>query len=120
MNADVVMTPGVIHVVYEDDNTGTVKYLKGTYVLPSSVNTMVREAIEIYPNPVTDEFIVPHQGVEWSDQCYLIDVAGRSMPLVAKVGNGKATFSVKGMAKGGYFFVMNSVGKQYYSKLILQ
>jgi hypothetical protein len=37
------------------------------------------------------------------------------------VDNGKATFSLVGVAKGGYYFVMqDEAGKSYYSKIIVQ
>ncbi len=122
-NADVVMSPGKIHVVYQDDNTGNLVYIKGTYPLPSaSVATITsKERISLYPNPATESFTVSLDKVGETTYCYLADVAGRHIGLVPAIKNGKATFSLAGIAKGGYYFVMgDATGKMYYSKLIVE
>jgi hypothetical protein len=123
MNADVAMTPGAIHIVWEDDNSGKVMYVKGTYTVPSTAieNVISKERIEVYPNPANDEFTVSLGKINNISSCSLTDNVGRNIDLKPVVANGKATFSLAGVAKGGYYFVMqDEAGKSYYSKIIVQ
>jgi hypothetical protein len=114
------MTPGAIHVVWQDDNTGKVMYAKGTYGTVS-VKQMNKQLIEVYPNPANDNFIVPLNGRSNISNCYLTDNAGRTFELNPVIKNGNATFSLQGVAHGGYYFIMNDeAGKSYYSKLIVE
>lgn len=123
MNGDVVMTPGAIHVVWEDDNTGKVMYAKGTYTVPSTnVNALpVAERVNIYPNPATKEFFVDMPVASNIQGCYITDNAGRNFELTPVIKGNLVMFSLSGIAKGGYYFVMNdNMGKKYYSKLIVE
>jgi hypothetical protein len=122
MNGDVALTPGAVHIVWEDDNSGKVMYVKGTYAVPTSVPELAsKEPIEVYPNPATNEFSVSLTRVNGIGQCYLTDNAGRNIALTASVKNGMAVFSLKEIAKGAYYFVMSdNAGKNYYSKMIVQ
>jgi hypothetical protein len=123
MNADVAMTPGVIHLVWEDDNTGKVMYVKGTYTVPSTaIQTLgSNEKIAIYPNPATNEITIDIQNISNIGSCFLTDHLGRNLELQPAIKNGKAVFSLKGIAKGGYYFIMQADGgKRYYSKLIVE
>ncbi|MBA3828136.1 MAG: T9SS type A sorting domain-containing protein [Taibaiella sp.] len=121
MNADVTMAPGAVHVVWEDDNTGNVMYMKGTYVVNTAVPAITsKELIEVYPNPATNEFSVSLRSLNIG-KCYLTDNVGRNIELTPNTKSGKVTFSLKGIVKGGYYFVMtDDAGKNYYSKLIVQ
>jgi hypothetical protein len=122
LNADVAMKNGAIHIVWEDGTTGTVKYLKGTYPVTTSVNEVIaKEVIEVYPNPASEDFAVSLKNVSNISYSYLADMTGRRMDIVPITANGKATFSLKGVAKGNYYFVMgDDKGKEYYSKIVLQ
>ena len=122
MNADVAMTPGAIHIVWEDDNTGKVMYVKGTYTVPTSVLPLAnKQLIEVYPNPANDNFNVVLTNINNISYCYLTDNMGRNIELKPAIKNGKATFSLNGVAKGSYYFIMSdNTGKNYYSKLIVQ
>lgn len=122
MNADVVMAPGIVHVVWEDDNTGKVMYMKGTYSIPTSTEEVVANArIDVYPNPASDQFIVPLRSVKQPAYSCLVDMTGRHIMLTPTVQNNEALFSVKGIAGGNYFFVMtDNTGKSFYSKVILK
>jgi len=55
-NVDVAMSNGKLHVVWQDDASGTVKYRSGTY---SQITTGISKESEynfsIYPNPSTDK-----------------------------------------------------------------
>ena len=57
-NADVALSKGNIFVVWEDDNSGTVKYRKGTYKSQTtgSASNLFEENREwkVFPNPTSD------------------------------------------------------------------
>ena len=122
MNADVAMAPGEVHVVWEDDNTNSVMYMKGTYTMPSAVqNIASKEMIEVFPNPAEEYFSISLSNtVKIASSC-LIDVIGRHIELKPNYKNDKFTFSVKGLTKGIYYFNMtDDAGKNYFSKITVQ
>lgn len=58
-NADVALKNGKIFVVWEDDNSGTVKYRSGTYA-PSTtdIDGVTESHFSFYPNPTNDFFTI--------------------------------------------------------------
>ncbi len=119
VNADVAMTNGAIHIVWEDDNAGTVKYIKGTYTPASVASLSTKELITLYPNPAKGAFTVNAKTTV--NYCYLTDNLGRQTALQYTPSNGSLTVSLAGIAKGMYYFVMgDEAGKVYYSKLIVE
>ena len=53
-NADVALSNGNIFVVWQDDNSGTVKYRSGTYPqVTTSLNPIESTSFSVYPNPVS-------------------------------------------------------------------
>lgn len=53
-SADVVMYNNEIHVVWQDNNSGTVKYSKGTFAPAGLTPVNAASKLEIYPIPVTN------------------------------------------------------------------
>jgi hypothetical protein len=121
MNADVAMSNGVIHIVWQDDNSGTVKYLKGTYAPASVAWLPERELISVYPNPASGTFSVHVNKAANLTYSYLSDNMGRHFDLQPTYKNGTATFQLSGIAKGMYYFVMgNEAGKTFYNKIVVE
>lgn len=122
MNADVAMSNGAIHIVWQDDNSGTVKYLKGTYTPAVSVASLPdKELIVVYPNPASGTFTVNANKAANITYSYLSDNMGRHFDLQPTYKNGTAIFPLSGIAKGMYYFVMgNEAGKIFYSKIIVE
>lgn len=121
MNADVAMKNGEVHIVWEDDNTGKVMYIKGTYTPVSVANISRKEMISVYPNPAKDNFTVPMGKINTITYAYLTDNMGRNIALAPSLKNGTAVFAISGIATGAYYFVMgDDAGKTYYSKLIVE
>ncbi len=55
-NADVTIANGEVHVVWQDDNAGTVKYRKGTFVPTTGILENIAQApIAVYPNPAQNQ-----------------------------------------------------------------
>jgi len=64
-NADVALADGVIHLIWEDENSGTVKYRRGTFNPASSITELyTKEGTRIFPNPANDQIslILPFPG----------------------------------------------------------
>ena len=123
MNADVAMTPGAIHIVYEDDNTGKLMYVKGTYTIPSTsvVAAVSKERIDIYPNPASDNFSVNVARIGVIASSFLTDATGKRINIKYTIKNDIATFPLTGIAKGNYYFVLNEEnGAMHYSKIVVQ
>ena len=124
MNADLAVAPGVVHIVWEDDNSGKVMYVKGTYTLSATAavgNVSSKSIIEVYPNPDGPEFSVALGNIDGISSCFLSDVAGRTIALQPEVKNGTASFSLKGIAKGSYYFVLEDMmGNMHYCKLVVE
>lgn len=121
-NADIAMKPGTVYVVWQDDNSGSVMYRKGTYPLPTAtVEGLVKsaKAVEVYPNPAQNYFSV--KDVTNIATCTLIDMAGRSIDVTPENKNGSVMVSVVGLSKGQYFVLLSDAqGMKYSSKIVIQ
>jgi hypothetical protein len=118
-NADIAMTPGVVHVVWEDDNTGTVMYRKGIYA--SSVPQIIHESeyINVFPNPAAS-YVFISRGLNIS-RCTLLDIAGQQTTLKSEQANNKLIIHLDNITAGMYYILLTDTnGKTYYSKLIVQ
>lgn len=121
-NADVVITPGAVHVVWEDVATGTVKYRKGTYT-PLSIEEVAASAsqIEIYPNPANDYFAILSNDISGVRECVLVDNTGKRINLIASQRTGNISFSLTGVAQGIYAVLLTDTkGRTYSTKLIVK
>jgi len=121
-NGDVVITPGAVHVVWEDVATGTVKYRKGTYT-PVSIEEILKTgtSIEVYPNPANDYFSVSTKDMAGIYECILIDNSGKRISLIGTQTAGTASFSLSGVAQGLYaVLITDKMGHTYSSKLMIK
>lgn len=50
-NTDVAISPGEIHLIWENSTTGTIKYQKGSYVTSNITSQSANSGIQLYPNP---------------------------------------------------------------------
>ena len=119
-NADIALTPGAIHVVWEDVNSGTVMYRKGTYT-PVSVENIIAAStvIEVYPNPANDYFTISDKDVNDIRECSLVDNAGKRLVLVPMATS--SSFSLGGVAQGIYtVLITDKAGKIYSAKLLVK
>lgn len=121
-NADIAMTQNTVHVVWEDDNSGTVMYRKGTYY-PSSVEEVltVNKYIALSPNPAKDFFSISIKDMSGVTECILIDNTGKKIQVGLSKTSDKIIVSLEGIADGIYFALLkDDKGNSYYSKVIKQ
>jgi hypothetical protein len=118
-NLDVTMQEGEIHLVWQNDVTGSVSYRKGTYGT-TSVNSLgnVENFMELFPNPATEFIIIPLPGVS---KCILVDINGKQTELQPDWNHEKSVLSIKNLAGGLYsLHFMDQTGKAYHSKILVQ
>jgi hypothetical protein len=117
-NIDVAMANGEIHVVWENDNNGTVMYRKGTYTPVNVPSINKNELINIFPNPVNEFFYIPLSNVK---SCILADISGRKYDLPFEQSADKAKVSLDQIAAGIYTVeIIDRSGKGYSSKIEVQ
>jgi hypothetical protein len=79
-NTDVAMGNGTVHVVWQDDNSGTVKYRKGTYqVTPAMATEINSQLFSIYPNPSGDYWQVSLTNNQQVIGYTLTDILGKTV-----------------------------------------
>jgi len=95
MNADVVFSSnGKLYVVWEDMNSGTVKYKSGTYTVSGTTEQSGNhETARVYPNPsLPSGFYVQFEMLDDAQVSYRIsDAQGR--PVASGSGKPRMEFS---------------------------
>ena len=125
INVDVAMTAGVVHVVWQDDNTGTVMYRKGTYTvqIPTSVTALTNDvAVHLFPNPAHNVVTV-----QWNEtkqdfiSADIIDLTGRTIMNLNSPANGKLVVNTSKLTAADYFIrLTDKAGKTSNIKLVIQ
>jgi hypothetical protein len=119
-NVDVAMSPGAIHLVWEDDATGTVRYVKGTYTSSASANEkdLKKTAVNVFPNPARGSFTVSMKEISG---CVLMDATGRKIELRGETADGGASYSIAGISSGLYLLILSDTrGNSYAHRLQVQ
>lgn len=123
MNADVAMNGNSIHIVWEDDNTNKVMYLKGTLSTTAIDDILPKNStpITVYPNPSNDKFHISLSDIGSVRSCTLIDNSGRATEITPRIVGDNASFSLNGVAKGIYTVVLiNDNDKHFNSKIFVE
>jgi hypothetical protein len=116
INADVVLTPGSIHVVWEDANSGTVKYQKGIFITSGIEDESIESDIMYYPNPA-DNFI--HINVKNKDAgIILFNIHGQIvLPLTSPVDG---VVNITNVKPGFYTMMIRSENEVYFRKIMIE
>jgi hypothetical protein len=118
-NADVVVGNGTIFVVWQDDNSGTVKYRSGTFTPFNSVGDLPSEQniFSVYPNPASGSFTVEmkNQGKAEFD---LVNAIGQV--VTSGSINGKTKVDLSNLSSGAYFIRVTTQTGVYSQKIIRQ
>ncbi len=114
---DLALRNGNIYVVWEDDNTGTVKYRSGTYDQiitktdsPSIVN------MQLFPNPVNEIL-----NIELSNnEAYKLNIYNATGQLIKTTeGNTKLQIDTSRFSNGIYYVQLNS-NKQFITQKFIK
>lgn len=105
-NADIAIRDGIIHIVWEDPNSGTVKYRSGTFNSVLGVeNTHNNSLVSVFPNPSTGLINVQiannHSG---KAEMNITDLLGKNISTeIVILNNGKMTVDISELKTGIYF-----------------
>ena len=121
-NADVALANGKIFVVWEDDNSGTVKYRKGSYNVSTSVPSLENNfSFAVQQNPVAGNILK----IQFSDflnakaEYTITNLLGQDLiHSAAGVQSKKMNINISSLAPGTYFLTIISGNKSFVSKII--
>lgn len=114
---DVALSNGNIFVVWEDDNTGTVKYRTGTFT-PSTttgINEFSQNNFSVYPNPAVTEIKINL----FSKDNFEIEIINTHGKTILKTKN-KTVIDVSKFSNGIYFIIVREGNNLYSQKFIKQ
>ena len=116
-SVDVAIHDGEVHLVWADNVSGTVKYVKG-YYFPSNVPASGRsQHTRIYPNPAHDHFTADISNVT---KCTLVDITGKQTALSIEPG-AETKVSLEQVPAGSYIVLIEDAsGKLHSSRLVKQ
>lgn len=117
-NADVVISNGKIFVVWQDDNSGTVKYRIGMYT-PSTtrINEVSENNFSVYPNPVSSTITLQSNFDLENEEVKIVTVLGETV-LTQKINN--TTIDVSELNNGIYFIQIRANKYLFTKKIIKQ
>ncbi len=119
-NADVALHNGSIMVVWQDGNTRTVRYRKGTYTLaPSAVNDITEGTFSIFPNPATNSLHVQSSFGLSSMNIVITDLLGKSI-MTQSLLNGADLIDISSLNDGVYFIQVKTDNQFFTQKFMKQ
>lgn len=78
MNVDIAIFNGNIYVVWEDNNSGTVKFRSGTYEVITAVEEYnSNENITVYPNPSSDSWTISGEEIKSGSKVEIFNIHGQ-------------------------------------------
>lgn len=108
--ADVALSNGNIYVVWEDDNSGTIKIRSGNYnPIVTKTETNVNLSIQLYPNPVTDVLNV----VTPNDSNYSIQIYNSNGQLIQSIESESKLQVDTSKYKNGIYYVQINTNKHF-------
>lgn len=117
-SADVALSNGTLFVVWQDDNSGTVKYRSGTFTPFNSVNEFPesKETFSVYPNPTSSLFTVNFKNVLIGN----ITIANTLGEVVSvkTINSLEMDIDLTSFSSGIYFVQVNTEKGIYTQKII--
>jgi len=115
-NCDVEMANGKIYVAWQDDNSGTIKYRKGSYNISNISSELSEQSILITPNPTSDFVNIQ---CELNSEIRLINLIGETLQTV-KSSQEIIKLDLLNLDKGIYILEIRNQEKIFTQKLIKQ
>jgi hypothetical protein len=120
-NTDVAINNENIFVVWEDDNSGTVKFRSGSFSISTSVDIINKRNFSVFPNPVIDLVNIAIDGAEQSKdlKVSIHDVIGRNFKDINVLPNGSViTIPVANLSAGICFIKIADEDNVYTNKFV--
>lgn len=118
-NTDVAVSNGKVYVVWQDDNSNTVKYRSGTYtpVVISSINEIAENNFSVYPNPANDYLNITSKSNE-KFSLNIFNALGEK--VYSSVFTANCQLSTANYSSGIYFAQINTGEKSFVTKFLKQ
>ena len=115
------MNNGNIYVVWEDDNAGTMMFLKGSYSTSGIQEIEVKRNITVSPNPAKNQFTIETQGMKELKRVFVTDGSGKHIDLkINMVSNGSYYFESTDLSPGFYeITAIDNSGICGHAKLVI-
>jgi len=124
MNADVAISSTEVYVVWEDMDSGTVKFKSGTYILSGlSDLTSQHESVKLYPNPASSLGLSIQFEQHDDSQVHYTIFNSQGKHLVSGFGyaiDGVLNLDTSNLSAGVYFIQINHHNQIDYKPLIFQ
>ena len=121
VNVDVAVTNGNIFVVWEDDNSNTVKFRSGTFNSTVGLNENRYDSqFDIFPNPASESVSVRIKTVSEINSITVTDLLGQVIYTDKILLEGTTISNTSGWKNGIYFITINSSASVSTQKLIIQ
>ncbi|MBK9269993.1 MAG: T9SS type A sorting domain-containing protein [Saprospiraceae bacterium] len=115
-NVDVAMHNGRIYVVWQDDNSGTIKFRSGTYeTINTEENPSVVNSLKIFPNPNRDEVLF--ESDEQFD-CMVQIYNGKGELVLTTQSNSNGRIPIRHFQNGVYYLTIQSSFGQWAVKIL--
>jgi hypothetical protein len=120
INADVAVTKDKVHVVWQDNGSGTVKYRSGEYEArtdTTAVNTISWQQTTVFPNPGST---ILNLDVNDNTSPYEVSLFDMQGSLVLRKTNcfGKDKLNIEGLAPGLYIGMLSGQNAHFHFKFI--
>ena len=122
-NADIILSPDAVHIVWQDNVSGKVMYRKATYSQPEYTNDIPENFyITVYPVPAKDEVTI-----KWNDneaeieQIFCTNLSGGKLKLTYKMQSNQAVVDISELTPGYYsLHLITTDGRNLTSCFLLQ
>ena len=119
MNADVAMSEDRIFVVWEDYNSGTVRFRAGEYEGRTSIDDFQKiETLHVFPNPSTGSWILSGYPDNSSGELHLRTLDGTLIRTFTLSGEKNFKITHDGLKEGMYILSGIISGKNFLAKLV--
>ncbi len=118
-NADIALSNGKIFVVWQDDNSGTIKYRSGTYTpVITSANEIELSDFSFFPNPVSSQITLQLTNNLQNAKAEIINLLGEIV-VTQYLNNAQSTIlDIANLREGIYFIQIKSQDKIFTQKFI--
>lgn len=120
-NADIAIRDGMIHIVWEDPMSGTVKYRSGSFSSTMGIeNTNNNELVSVFPNPTTGTVNVQiANNYSGNAEMNITDLLGKKISAgIVSLSNGNVVSDVCELTTGIYLLDVVIDGEHFVTRIV--
>jgi len=119
-NADVAIAKEKIYVVWEDGNSGTIKFRSGTYTVRTAIGDEInKNIISVYPNPSFGKWTISGLDMKTESRVQLFNTNGQMLSQQShSAGNANLEIENYYLESGMYYLNISNAKEQRTLKLM--